>query len=273
MKKKLHIRWAAAVLLAVTWWSYVSVHIQELEVPVGGLPPAFDGMRIVLLTDLHGRAYGAAYADLLQAVERAKPDLIAVAGDLADSRTDLSKLEPLVRGLCGLAPVYFVTGNHEWDGVDTERLLTSLADWGAVVLRNEYTRLTDGSERIILAGAEDPNGPWDMETPRQLVQRIRQEQGETVPLLLLYHRNDALRQWADLGVDVVLSGHGHGGGIRLPLVGGLVGTDRRFLPDYTGGIYTLGGTTMVVSRGLGGIRLWNRPHLPVLILKEAVKEL
>ena len=268
MKKRRGFLFLVGVLLAVTGWCHGVLQVSRWEVEVDGLPEVFAGTRILLLTDLHGRTFGKQNARLLRAAEQCAPDLIAIVGDLADANTELASLEPLIRGLCRMAPVYYVTGNHEWDGVDTQRLLEQLSQWGAVVLQNEAVVLTRGEQQLLLVGAEDPNGPADMERPTELITRIRQEYGMQAPLVVLYHRNDALAQWADLGVDVVLSGHGHGGVIRLPLIGGLLGTDRTPLPKYTEGLYRLGDTTMAVSRGLGGVRLWNRPHLPLLILQK-----
>ena len=95
--------------------------------------------------------------------------------------------------------------------------------------------------------------------------RIRQDGDPYV--VMLYHRNDALDLWAGLQADLVLSGHGHGGVIRLPVIGGLLGVDRKFFPKNAEGLYQAGRTTLAVSRGIGGLRLWNPPHLPTIVLR------
>lgn len=230
------------------------------------LPPAFEGLRVTLLTDLHGASFGPDHQLLLQTVAAQQPDLIAICGDLADERTPREMLPALLTGLTEIAPTYYVTGNHEWVREDTEALLQEIAGYDVGVLRNDYLLLERGGETIVLAGTEDPNAYRDMETPEGLVSRIRAEVPGDPYILMLYHRNNSLALWSELGVDLVLAGHGHGGVIRLPWVGGLLGVDRQFFPKDCEGLYQAGRTTLAVSRGLGGVRLFNRPHLPTLVL-------
>lgn len=257
-----------ALLAAVTavYCNY-SLETQTWAVCSGRLPAAFGGLRIALLTDLHGAEFGVGNRRLLEAVKESKPSVIAICGDLADEHTKLQMLPPLLRGLTEIAPVYYVTGNHEWVREDTETVLRQIADCGVTVLRNEYAVLERDGQKLILAGTEDPNGYADMETPAQFMQRIRAEQGENAYVVMLYHRNDSIDLWSALGTDLVLAGHGHGGVIRLPFVGGLLGVNRRFFPKDCEGLYRQGRTTLAVSRGLGGLRLWNPPQLPVIELR------
>lgn len=268
MTKKRRKTWMALALAAIlaTLYCNYALDLEDWTVCSPLLPTAFDGLRVTLLTDLHGAEYGKNSERLLDAVARSAPDLIAISGDLADEYTDLEMLDPLLKGLTALAPTYYVTGNHEWVRDDTEILLDRIAACGVTVLRNDYVVLTREGQSMVLAGTEDPNGYADMETPEHLMERIRAGQGEDAYVLMLYHRNDSLEMWSALGADLVLAGHGHGGVIRLPFVGGLLGVDRRLFPDNCEGLYTQGRTTLAVSRGLGGVRLWNRPHLPTVVL-------
>lgn len=267
MKKRKLFWTAAAALAAVTIWTYLALDREDWVLSSSRIPAAFDGLRITLLTDLHGVELGQDNQRLLTAVEASKPDLIAISGDLADEFTNRTKLNPLLERLTAIAPTYYVTGNHEWSRKDTEDLLKQISDTGVTVLRNDYLLLEREGQRIVLAGAEDPMAYADMEQPEAFTARIRQELGDDPYIIMLAHRNDTLDQWAGLDVDLVLAGHGHGGVIRLPVVGGLLGVDRKFFPDNDEGLYQSGRTTLAVSRGLGGIRLWNRPHLPTLVLK------
>lgn len=255
-----------AALLAVTLWCGLALETEDWTVASDRLPEAFDGLRVTLLTDVHGMQYGKDNCRLIGAVKASRPDLIAISGDLVDEFSDLDRLEPLLEGLTALAPVYYVTGNHEWARDDTEQVLQRIAACGVIVLRNEYILLTRGSDSIVLLGIEDKNGYADMKTPAQCMDQVRTEQGEDAYVLTLYHRNDSLELWTELGADMVLAGHGHGGLVRLPFVGGLLGVDREFFPDNCEGLYTQGRTTLAVSRGAGGVRLWNRPHIPTLVL-------
>lgn len=261
-----------AVLLGFWYFENWTIQTQTFVLRQAALPDAFDGFRIVEIADLHGRQFGRDNAELLQAVRAARPDLIAIDGDLVDERTELSMLEPLLRGLCAIAPTYYVTGNHEWARSDTRALLHRIEDCGVTVLANEYCVLRRGEDKLVLAGVHDPNGPADQKTPEALLAEIRQKEGAQSYVLLLAHRNGQLAQWAELGVQTVLTGHCHGGVVRLPYLGGVFGSGGSLFPKYSAGVYRMGGTEMVVSRGLGNTRaicrVFNRPHLPVILLQK-----
>lgn len=270
---KFLFRLAVFALLLGGFWHYQNNTIQTevFSVPSAGLPAEFDGFRVVAITDLHGRSFGEGNVRLLEAVDAANPDIITLVGDIVDEKSDLSMLPALCEGLAAIAPTFYVTGNHEWRLEALPEVLQTMEDCGVTVLANDYRTLTLGEAQILLAGVHDPNGPYDMTTPAELVDTIRASYPDHY-LLVLNHRNDALDTWASLGADLVLSGHGHGGVIRIPFVGGLVGTDRSLFPEYDAGLYTSGKTTMAVSRGLGytgpHIRLFNRPELMILDLQQ-----
>ena len=268
-----------AVLLVLTallaagflLWGNCSLQTTETALVSPALPPAFDGLRIVELADLHGRVFGRGSRRLLAAVRRAEPDLICIDGDLFDEHTDLAMLPPLLRGLCAIAPVYYVTGNHEWRVPGLRGILAQMRACGVTVLQDDWRVLRRGEDALIVAGTDDPCGPAERKTPAELIADIRAEAGEAAFLLLLTHRNDQLPQWSALGVQAVLSGHCHGGVVRLPFVGGLFGTDRRLFPAWDAGLYRQGETALYVSRGLGytnvHFRLFNRPEVAVIVLR------
>ena len=268
-----------AVLLVLTallaagflLWGNCSLQTTETALVSPALPPAFDGLRIVELADLHGRVFGRGSRRLLAAVRRAEPDLICIDGDLFDEHTDLAMLPPLLRGLCAMAPVYYVTGNHEWRVPGLRGILAQMRACGVTVLQDDWRVLRRGEDALIVAGTDDPCGPAERKTPAELIADIRAEAGEAAFLLLLAHRNDQLPQWSALGVQAVLAGHCHGGVVRLPFVGGLFGTDRRLFPAWDAGLYRQGETALYVSRGLGytnvHFRLFNRPEVAVIVLR------
>mgnify|MGYP000965975750 FL=1 len=268
-----------AVLLVLTallaagflLWGNCSLQTTETALVSPALPPAFDGLRIVELADLHGRVFGRGSRRLLAAVRRAEPDLICIDGDLFDEHTDLAMLPPLLRGLCAIAPVYYVTGNHEWRVPGLRGILAQMRACGVTVLQDDWRVLRRGEDALIVAGTDDPCGPAERKTPAELIANIRAEAGEAAFLLLLTHRNDQLPQWSALGVQAVLAGHCHGGVVRLPFVGGLFGTDRRLFPAWDAGLYRQGETALYVSRGLGytnvHFRLFNRPEVAVIVLR------
>ena len=268
-----------AVLLVLTallaagflLWGNCSLQTTETALVSPALPPAFDGLRIVELADLHGRVFGRGSRRLLAAVRRAEPDLICIDGDLFDEHTDLAMLPPLLRGLCAIAPVYYVTGNHEWRVPGLRGILAQMRACGVTVLQDDWRVLRRGEDALVLAGTDDPCGPAERKTPAELIADIRADAGEAAFLLLLTHRNDQLPQWSALGVQAVLAGHCHGGVVRLPFVGGLFGTDRRLFPAWDAGLYRQGETALYVSRGLGytnvHFRLFNRPEVAVIVLR------
>ena len=184
----------------------------------------------------------------------------------------------LAKGLSAIAPTYYVTGNHEWsvewggeaDFVHTLKAL--LTGNGVTVLSNQYEVLEQKGASLVLAGVDDPNGYADQKTPEELYTEIEVEQPGLFTILLA-HRNDAIEQYAAAGYDFVMSGHGHGGIIRLPFTDGLLSPVRTFFPTWTAGLYTVEETTLFVSRGLGnnttpvkGFRLFNRPELAIVEL-------
>lgn len=265
---------ALAIVLGLGWYENRSLRLTAYTLPSPRLPLAFDGLRIVQLSDLHGARFGKDSRRLLSAVKKLSPELIALTGDLVDRREEFSLLPPLLTGLCELAPTVYITGNHEWamPPKDRERFFALLEQFGVTRLENSYRLLRRGQEQLVLAGVDDINGPLDQKTPAQLVKEIRSEQSGDPYILMLSHRNDQLPQWSALQVDTVLSGHAHGGVVRLPGLGPIFGTHLELLPDDAEGVYREGRTALVVSRGLGQskklpFRLGNRPEVTLVILE------
>lgn len=264
---------ALGLLGAAVWVGNCTVQTRLYRLESSRLPAAFSGLRIAQISDLHGAVFGAGNRRLIEAVRAARPDLIALTGDLADGADDFAMLLELLPALRAIAPVFYVTGNHEWvmDAGSRKALFSLLDGAGVIRLRNSYCVLRRGGETLVLAGVDDPNGPADQKTPAALVRELRAAEGEEAYILLLAHRNDRLALWAELGVDTVLSGHAHGGIVRLPLLGPVFGTHYELFPKDAGGIYRRGRTTLLVSRGLGPsrrlpIRLGNPPELALVVL-------
>lgn len=259
-----------ALAAGFVYWQNFTLQVEPVELFFESLPPQFDGLRVAELSDLHGRSFGKNNVRLLRTLQKARPDMICICGDLFDEKTDLTMLEPLLTGLTDIAPVYYVTGNHEWQVKNLREILQKMRAWGVTVLENEERVLSRGGAEMVVAGVHDPCGPYDMKTPAALVRELRSAQGNDF-ILMLSHRNDELAMWSQLGVQLVLSGHCHGGVVRLPFVGGVFGTRRELFPEYDAGVYRQDGTTLFVSRGLGytnvHFRLFNRPHVPIMILR------
>ncbi len=241
------------------------IQVTPYTVVCPGLPEAFCGLKISLITDLHGAFLDAGGAALARAATGA--DLIAISGDLFDRNTRQGQIVPAMRALCQVAPVYYVSGNHEWTVEDRQQIWAEMEEAGVVLLDNQWVAFQREGEQILLAGIQDPNGPADRATPEAVFAGMPSGQFT----ILLYHRNTEPQAWGPRGADLILSGHGHGGLIRLPWVGGLAGTNRELFPKYDGGVYTVNGAKFVVSRGLGNnpgtFRLFNGPEIPMLTLR------
>lgn len=261
-----------SLVLAFFWCQQNLIQTEVIEAP--GAPAAFDGLRIAIISDLHGKEFGEDNEILLKKTEKLHPDLIAVTGDLVHGTAQFRIIPPLAEGLSAIAPTYYVTGNHEWATHEVPKIKEQLEEGGVTVLSNEYVLFAREGQKLALLGADDNNGYADQKTIPQLADEVREKEGEDAFLLLLSHRNNRYETYIEARVNLTLSGHAHGGQVRLPFTDGLIGPHREWLPEYTAGRYTLSCGDMIVSRGLGdkspAFRLFNRPHLPLVILRAAL---
>ena len=241
----------------------------KTEVFASNLPESFDGLRVVQLSDLHGRQFGRDNAFLLRRVAALEPDLIAVTGDFLDEDREREQSLLLLSALQDIAPTFFVTGNHEWSLSGLQALLEDIRAVGVTVLENQGVLLTRGGQQILLGGVHDPCGFRDQPDPLTVGQTLRKQVGPETFFLLLAHRNETAPYWSNTQADLILTGHAHGGLIRLPLLGGLV--PRHGQTGYDSGLYSFEESQLYVSRGLGGrgLRLFNRPEVSLIVLRKS----
>ena len=262
----------AALCLIFLRWSNRSLQVDAYTFSSPDLPEGFEGFTIVQLSDLHGAVFGEDNEDLYDAIRTADPDIIVLTGDLQDRfrETPRDYVTTLCSALQDIAPTYYVTGNHEWALPDIRGLKRDIAATGATVLTNSFVTLEQGRDTILLAGIDDPNGFADQETPEELAEELHEAYADPFWILLAHRNNLFLPQYSLLGADLVISGHAHGGLIRLPFTDGLIGVERDLFPSYTAGFYEENGSTLLVSRGLGNsgrsFRVFNRPEVVVLTL-------
>ena len=262
-----------AVLTALfLHWSNTSLKVCSFDPVFADLPEGFDGCRIVVLSDLHGAEFGKNNEALFRAVAEQKPEYIFYLGDLEDRFRGGAEgyAESVAAGLSAIAPTYYVTGNHEWAIRGVPELKERLENHGVTVLSNQSAALERNGDSIVLAGIDDPNGYADQKSPEALAAELYSAHGDPF-WMLLAHRNDRFEgQYSLLGADLVLSGHAHGGMIRLPFTDGLISHDMTFFPSYTSGLYEENGSCLFVTRGLGNsgpsFRVFNRPEVAVLTL-------
>lgn len=248
------------------------LEISRYEVNSKKLPESFDGFKIVQLSDLHGAEFGEDGMGLVEKVKELEPDIIALTGDFVTDEGDLAAVEKLAARLTELCPVYFVSGNHEFGSGLAIKVRNILERAGVKYLSNEYLTISRGEDEILLGGVEDPLAYADMLSPDELAQKMNDAAPDAFKILL-GHRNYWMTEYPELPVDLIFCGHAHGGLIRIPGVGGLIGTDRRLFPDFDAGEYNNGRYTLIVSRGLGNSvpipRVFNRPEIVCVELSSA----
>ena len=276
-RRRLLIVLLTAVLAAggFLYWDNTALQVARFDPVFTDLPAGFDGCRIVVLSDLHGGAFGAGNADLFAAVAAEQPEYIFYLGDLQDKYRGPAAGYPaaVADGLSAIAPTYYVTGNHEWAIGDVPELKKTLSAHGVTVLSNQFLTLERNGDAIVLAGIDDPNGYADQKTPEELAAELYAAWGDPFWILLAHRNSRFASQYSLLGADLVCSGHGHGGIIRLPGTDGLLSTERTLFPSYTAGLYEENGSVLFATRGLGNsgpsFRVFNRPEVAVVTLHRA----
>lgn len=258
-----------AFLILFLWslWGNTALAVTEYRVCDMEIPAAFDGFQIAQVSDLHNTEFGRNNEKLLSLLRESQPDLIAITGDLVDSRrTDLEVSIAFAQEAVKIAPTYYVPGNHEARIPKEYAILKeALSAAGVVVLESESLLLEKENAAITLTGLMDP----DFIDPAAVLPQLTSNHYQIV----LSHRPELLELYAEYGLDLVFTGHAHGGQFRLPLIGGLFAPHQGIFPKYDSGVFTQEDTSMVVSRGLGNslfpLRFNNRPEL-ILVTLESV---
>lgn len=229
-----------------------------------------DGYRIVQISDLHNAKFGKNNQRLVDRIRECDPNMIVLTGDLVDSNhTNVDRAVKFVDEIVKICPVYYVTGNHEYwlEKSEYDELMDGLIGAGVVILDDQVVEISRGDAKFRLVGLDDKSlADGTLGTLLNNAQNVAHEDSEKNEFtVVLAHEPQYLARYAGTGVDLVLSGHAHGGQFRLPFVGGIVAPDQGFLPEYTAGEYYMDGTEMIVSRGLGNsvipVRLFNYPEI------------
>ncbi len=278
--RRLAVSCVAAVLLSamVLWmiWGNTALMVSSFTISGGRIPPAFSGFRIAQVSDLHNAEFGKDNAALLRMLSESEPDMIVITGDLVDSsHTDIDTALAFAKEAVLSSPVYYVTGNHEAALAQYDQLRAGLEMAGVTVLEDSAVQLERDGEEITLIGLSDPDftakGDIFGEVPSMVSTKLGElSGGGSSYTILLSHRPELFETYATCGIDLIFSGHAHGGQFRLPFIGGLVAPNQGLFPKYDAGLYTDGGTAMVVSRGIGNsiipLRFNNRPEVVLVEL-------
>lgn len=270
----------AALLVVYLWIENKNMVVTNYLLEQKKVPDNFHDMRFVCITDLHYNQYGKGNARLLKAIHESKPDVILIAGDLVVTAKP-KKIEVAYHFLSELTkryPVYYAPGNHElkWEhsiGCDKEfyqNFLENLKKLGVCYLNNESLTLKKGSDTLIIRGLSLPlrffvKGKQKVKISVDEIESLIGKTKEDAYEILLAHIPDYFESYALYGADFILSGHVHGGIMKLPFLGGVISPSYELFPKYDSGIFKKGRTVMFLSRGLGThtipVRVFNRPEL------------
>ncbi|MFD1848539.1 metallophosphoesterase [Oceanobacillus bengalensis] len=278
MKKKKGII-ILCVAIFIVIFSYTQNNLlstTKITVRSGMLPSTFDGYKIVQLSDLHSKQFGKNQTRLVKRVETERPNIIVFTGDLVDQKkADEESNITLMKKLANIAPTYFVTGNHEFWSGNAAEIEKAVQQVGVNVLRNGYERIEKGGEEIYIAGMDDPaimeDSSGESIAVEDNLQKVLDGVSEDAYTILLSHRPEMFSIYQQQNIDLIFSGHAHGGQLRLPFLGGLVAPDQGLFPEYTAGKYIENDSVLIVNRGLGNSiipqRIFNRPEIVSVTLE------
>lgn len=231
-------------------------------------------MRIALITDLHSCKYGDGQKTLIDAVDKEKPDMILLGGDIFDDVIPDDNTKTFLTAMAKRYPCYYVTGNHEYWSMRADEMLAWLEESGIEDIGGKTIRMNIHDNDISLSGLNDPDETRYTGLGDGMVtelERAKNERDDTAFTMLLTHRPSFVNLYKDAGFDLVLAGHAHGGQWRIPgVLNGTFAPDEGWLPKFAGGIYSFdNGSEMIVSRGLAREstrvpRIFNRPELVII---------
>lgn len=271
---------AAAVSAVVC--SY-KIKVASYEVSLDGLN---SGSRVVLISDLHSREYGEGNSRLIALIAEQKPDAVFMVGDMisrdADDE-DIQNFANLVASLREYSPVYYTIGNHEneFSAQKLERVAQAVTKAGGVFLNNEYADVRLGENKVRLVGILGGNEPWleyygdstklpESSEPYEFLADLRDCDLPTIWLAHMPNMVIFFEPYKEYRMNLVLSGHVHGGVWEIPGIGGVISPSEGLLPYYDKGEYSFGSTKFILSGGLSGYgwipRIFNLPEICVINL-------
>lgn len=274
------------IVISAMFISYIislfKIDVSKYEVASVKVPKAFDGFRILQLSDLHNRRFNKNNKKIVKIIEKQKPDIIVMTGDMVSSNSvGFSNFFSLVEELDGKYPIYYIFGNHE-QRLSVEKqaiIIGKLREYGVKVLNNQHEFITKDDESIEIFGLKQEliyytNYLKSKKTysyeQKDMENAIRKSDSKKFNILLA-HNPLYFETYEKWGADLVFSGHVHGGIIQIPFIGGFLSPERKLFPKYSGGEYEINDSKMIVSRGLGytkiNLRFFNNPEICVVELK------
>ncbi len=234
-----------------------------------------DKIKIAHISDFHNTKSKKLTNDLINKIKKESIDLIVITGDLIDSRkTDINISINLIKKLNKISKVYYVPGNHESRITEYESFINKLKENNVIVLNNQKEELNN---EITLIGVDDPTLFKENYIDDNILidKTLKDLELNTEKYnILLSHRPELFNTYKDNNIDLALTGHAHGGQIRLPFIGGLIAPNQGLFPKYTSGMHKENETTMIVSRGIGNslfpFRINNKPELVIINIDKKI---
>ncbi len=276
MKRKVIFFIILLLFIVIAWlvWSNKTVKTTDIIVSSNNLPTEFNNYKIAHISDFHNAEFGEKNSKIIDILKNQNPDIIAVTGDLVDSNhTNIDIAVSFMKQAVKIAPCFYVTGNHEAWTEQYDELESKLIECGVNVLHDTYFYLEKNSTKIKLVGIDDPSFTKGYElTEESIIEtKLKEFELEDSYIILLSHRPEYFKTYVNSNIDLVLTGHAHGGQFRLPFIGGLVAPNQGLFPKYDSGLFTENNTNMVVSRGIGNsiipVRINNRPEVIIIKLQ------
>lgn len=233
-----------------------------------------EGVKIAHISDLHKRSFGDGNSRICDKIRSEKPDLIFISGDFVSrDETDFSEAEKTLRKLCSAAPVYMIFGNHE-QSIPTEisgDFIAMLGKTEVILLRNDKAEVNINGRELKIFGLEESYNTYKKNGSYRNLDKLALSDVERLlgkcpegEVFLLAHNPLSGEIYSHWGADCVFSGHVHGGAVRIPFTGkGVLSPERKFFPVYSKGVYNIGKTKLLVSGGLGKLRLFNPPEIVI----------
>lgn len=280
----MNIRWLIILFLITSFSLFLYsqnkwISVTHFTHSSPSIPEAFHGFKILHLSDFHNTSFGQDNKQLMSKVSDSNPDIIFITGDTIDRRRpNIERALQFLRDMEEIAPVYMVLGNHEGWSNKLPEFLEGIDKTSVTLLRNDSRPLEIEGESIVIAGIDDPSllkpefskKHWRKQTYKTSIDPILSNLDPELFTVLLSHRPESFKSLAKYDFDLMLSGHAHGGQIRLPFIGGLFSPNQGFFPEFTEGKHTVNNQTLIISRGLGNsifpFRVFNRPEIIIIEL-------
>ena len=275
MNKKIKVFLIIFFLFLVFIYLFVQnnfVEVTKYEIESEKIPTEFNNYKIIQISDYHNNRSNIIHKDIKKIIKEEKPDIVVITGDFVDSNiTDVKEALNLIKNINDYSKIYYVSGNHEAVIGEYDDLINGMKKLGVTILDNEVIKLEKDNTFINLIGVKDPR--FYSTTSRYTMTKTFKELDYDKNLfsVLLSHRPELFDIYVSNKVDLVLTGHAHGGQIRIPFIGGVIAPDQGFFPKYTSGLFEEKNTKMIISRGIGNsvlpFRINNRPEIVIVTLK------